>query len=101
MIRTLRWTEHAIDQLGAIVEYISLASPVYADQVAERILARLAQAQEFPASGRRVGEADLEELRELIESPYRIIYRFGATDIVVVTVVHGRQDLASTLPRQR
>jgi hypothetical protein len=42
--------------LGSIAEYISLASPIYAEQVVERIVLRLRQAQEFPESGRRVPE---------------------------------------------
>jgi plasmid stabilization system protein ParE len=39
----LRWTEQAAEQLGSIAEYISLASPVYAEQVVERIVLRLRQ----------------------------------------------------------
>jgi plasmid stabilization system protein ParE len=89
----LRWTEHAVNQLGAIAEYIGLASPVYAEQVVERIVVRLRQAQDFPASGRRVPEAPNVDLRELIESPYRIIYRATSSAIVVIAIVHGRQDL--------
>ena len=52
----LRWTEQATNQLAALAEYISLASPVYADQMVERIVARLRQAQDFPESGRHVPE---------------------------------------------
>jgi toxin ParE1/3/4 len=50
----LRWTEQAVNQLSAIAEYISLASPIYAEQVVERLIAWLRQAQDFPASGRHV-----------------------------------------------
>jgi toxin ParE1/3/4 len=91
----LRWTEQATNQLGAIAEYISLASPVYADQVVERIVSRLRQAQEFPESGRQVPEAGGMDARELVERPYRIIYRVRASVIEVVTILHGRQDLPS------
>ena len=52
----LRWTEHAVNQLGAIAEYIALVSPVYAEQTIDRIVARLGKAQDFPESGRRVAE---------------------------------------------
>jgi plasmid stabilization system protein ParE len=89
----LRWTEHAVDQLGAIAEYIAVASPVYADQVVERIVFRLRQAQTFPESGRRVPEAPDLELRELIEAPYRIVYQAAQSTIVVIAIIHGRQDL--------
>ena len=93
----LRWTEHAVNQLGAIAEYISLASPVYAEQVIERIVGRLRQAQEFPESGRRLSEAPDAGLRELIESPYRLIYRVTPSAIEVIAIVHGRQDLLREL----
>ncbi|MGI9043750.1 MAG: type II toxin-antitoxin system RelE/ParE family toxin [Gemmatimonadaceae bacterium] len=60
----LRWTEQAANQLGAIAEFVSLTSPVYADQLVERLLDRLSQAQEFPESGRHVPEADHADIRE-------------------------------------
>jgi toxin ParE1/3/4 len=93
----LRWTEPAVNQLGGIVEYISVTSPVYAEQTLERIVGRLSQAQAFPDSGRRVPEAPSLDVRELIESPYRLIYRVKGEAIEVVAIVHGRQDLPSHL----
>lgn len=41
MTHRLRWTEPAVGQLGAIAEYISLSSPIYAEQVVERVVLRL------------------------------------------------------------
>ena len=43
-------------------------------------------------------EASVSDLRELLEYPYRIIHRSGATSIEVVTIVHGRQDLIRQAP---
>ena len=94
----LRWTEHAVDQLGAIVESVGIASPIYAQRLVDRILLRLGQAQAFPASGRRVPEAPEQELRELLEFPYRLIYRAHSETIEVIAIVHGRQDLSAHLP---
>ena len=99
MSLTLRWTEHAVNQLGAIAEYIGVASPIYAEQTIDRIVLRLRQAQEFPESGRRVPEAPALDVRELIEIPYRLIYRVYDEAIEVLAVIHGRQDLPSHLPR--
>ena len=93
----LRWTEQAVNQLGTIAEHISLASPIYAEQVVERLVTRLRQAQDFPASGRLVPEMSRPELRELIEAPYRVIYRVHPTAIEVVAILHGRQDLGAHL----
>jgi toxin ParE1/3/4 len=93
----LRWTEQAAEQLGSIAEYISLTSPVYAEQVVERIVLRLRQAQAFPASGRRVPEAGALDVREVIEQPYRLLYRARPAAIEVLAIVHGRQDLEAIL----
>lgn len=49
-MRALRWTEHAVAQLEAVAEYVSLSSPVYAEQLVDRITGRLNQACEFPES---------------------------------------------------
>ena len=97
MSLALRWTEQAVNQLGAIAEYIGLASPVYAEQVVERLVARLRQAQEFPTSGRQVPEAGQANVRELIDAPYRIIYRIAPTTIEILAIVHARQDVDAHL----
>ncbi len=98
MIRELRWTERATDQLAVIAEYISITSPVYAEQVVERIAKRFQQAQSFPDSGRAVPEARPgEPLRELIETPYRLVYAVRPEAIEVIAVLHGRQDFPATL----
>ena len=93
MSLALRWTEQATNQLGAIAEYISLASPVYAEQMVERIVSRLRQAQDYPDSGRRVPESGRPDVRELFEAPYRVVYRITSSHIEVVAVIHGRRDL--------
>ena len=93
MTRRLRWTEHAVTQLGSIAEYISLASPVYAEQVVERVVRRLGQAQSYPESGRVVPELAQPAVRELIEPPYRLIYLVDADSVTVLSILHGRQEL--------
>ena len=92
-MRPLRWTEQAVTQLGAIAEYIAVSSPVYAEQVVDRVVRRLEQAQRFPESGRAVPEYDAADIRELIEFPYRLIYRVRPDGIEVLAILHGRQEV--------
>jgi toxin ParE1/3/4 len=54
---------------------------------------RLAQAQAFPESGRVVPELERADVRELLEAPYRVIYRVWPDAIEVVAVVHARRQL--------
>ncbi len=69
-----------------------MASPIYAEQVLERLVTRLEQAQNFPESGRVVPEVKHAEIRELIEPPYRLIYRVHPDTIEILSVLHSRQD---------
>jgi toxin ParE1/3/4 len=87
----LRWTEHAVTQLAALAEFISLDSPFYAEQVVDRIVARFEQARRYPGSGRMVPEFGREDVRELIESPYRLVYRVRQDAVEVLSILHGRQ----------
>ncbi len=96
--RELRWTEHAVKQLAALAEYISLDSPIYAEHVVDRLVGRLDQARRLPESGRHVPEFEREDLRELVEPPYRLIYRVRPDAVEVLSVLHGRQRL-DELPR--
>jgi plasmid stabilization system protein ParE len=89
--RRIRWTDHAVAQLAGIIEYISLASPVYAEQTLERLVGRLDQACVFPESGRVVPEVGRVEIRELVEPPYRLIYRVHPDVIELLSVLHSRQ----------
>lgn len=92
-MRALRWTEHAVAQLASIAEYVSISSPVYAEHLVDRIARRLDQAREFPESGRVVPEFARAEIRELIDWPYRLVYRVHADAVEVLSVLHGRQEL--------
>jgi plasmid stabilization system protein ParE len=44
-------------------------------------------------SGRAVPEVDRTDIREVVEPPYRIIYRVLPDRIEVLTVMHGAQIL--------
>jgi len=96
--RSLRWTEQAVTQLGAIAEYVAVSSPVYAEQVVDRVVRRLAQAQQFSESGRAVPEYQSAEIRELVEFPYRLIYRVQPDAIEVLAILHGRREVGPRSP---
>jgi plasmid stabilization system protein ParE len=83
------WTESALSQLQAIYDYIAETSPEYALRMIDRLTRRSIQIAEFPFSGRVVPEYDLNEVRELLEWPYRIIYLIQPTCVEVLAVVHG------------
>ena len=81
----VHWTQNAIEHLVNIYEYIALNSPTYASRMVDRITHRSEQIADQPLSGRKVPEYQTEDIRELIEKPYRI----KANQIDVLAVVHG------------
>ena len=48
-------------------------------------------------SGRKVPEYEADDIREIIEKPYRIIYRIKSEQIDVLAVVHRRQLLPNDI----
>ena len=57
----------------------------------DKITHRSLQIAAHPLSGRKVPEYDSEAIRELIEQPYRVIYRIKQDQIDVLAVIHGAQ----------
>lgn len=93
----VNWTEAALAALGAIEAYIALHSPQYGRSMVERIFVRAGQLADFPQLGAVVPEYDDEFLRELFESPYRIIYRVYEDRVDVVAVVHSARRMPKGL----
>jgi hypothetical protein len=59
-----------------------------------RIIARVERAALMPGAGHPVHEYPEQPLKEVHESPYRIIYEHSATELHVVTVVHFKDRLS-------
>lgn len=87
----VHWTTNAINHLLGIFEYIATNSPAYATGMVDRITRRSEQIAGHPFSGRKVPEYDAEDIREIIEKPYRIIYRVKPDQIDVLAVIHSAQ----------
>ena len=93
----VHWTDNALSHLLDIYEYISQNSPFYAQRMVDRLTKRSEQIANLPMSGRNVPEYSAEDVRELIEKPYRIIYRIKPDQIDVLAVVHGARLLSSDI----
>ncbi len=85
----VHWTQNAIEHLVNIYEHIALNSPTYAKGMVDKITRRSEQILDQPLSGRKVAEYQSDDIRELIEKPYRIIYRIKADQIDILAVIHG------------
>jgi len=87
------WTENAISHLIAIYEYIARDSSFYAQRMVDRLTKRSRQLSDFPNSGRMVPEYSVADIREVVEKPYRLIYRVYPDRIEILAAIHGAQRL--------
>ncbi|WP_430015456.1 type II toxin-antitoxin system RelE/ParE family toxin [Microcystis protocystis FBCC-A270] len=87
------WTETAVNHLSSIYNYISQNSPQYAQRLVERLTRRSEQIANFPFSGRLVPEFETEQIREVIEGSYRIIYYIKPDQIDVIAVLHAARNI--------
>lgn len=87
------WADSAKHQLHSIYSYIAQNSEQYALQVVDTITLRAADLERLPMIGRVVPEYGFEQIREIIEPPYRLIYEIKPDRIEIIAVMHGRQDI--------
>ena len=94
---TIRWTDQAIADLAAVRAFIEQDSPHYASVVVARVMRAVDRLRDFPQSGRIVPEFERQAVREVIECPYRIVYRLVRDDeIHILTVHHGAKRMPKT-----
>ena len=94
------WTDAARLDLGRIVEFIAEENPANALTVLARMERRCQTLAALPERGRIVPElraVDILTYRELLEGPWRIVYRYDADRIHVVAVIDARRDLSGLL----
>lgn len=93
----VHWTDRAKQRLKLIHDHIAKDAPIVAPSVIERLVRRSIQIGEFPHSGREVPEYQRDDVREILERPYRILYCIKLDRIDVITVMHYRQLLPDDL----
>jgi plasmid stabilization system protein ParE len=85
----VHWTQTALRHLTAIHDYIAEDSPHYARETVERLTGRSAQIGQFAYSGHTVPEyEEADDVREVLEDPYRILYRIRTERVDVLAVIH-------------
>ena len=85
------WTHLAEERLEKIFEYITKDDNIAAYKMIDKIFKKVESLSKFPERGRKVPEANREEIREVFESSYRIIYRVNKKRIYVLSIRNFRQ----------
>ena len=91
------WSEKSIDDLESIATYIEKDSIYYAKSVVSTIFSKVDILLDFPLLGRAVPEYQDENIRELFVYSYRLIYKINKNNISIVTIIHGKRILTSSL----
>jgi toxin ParE1/3/4 len=89
----VHWSSKATARLREIHDYIAKDSPARAIQVVDRLTRRSTQLTDEPRADRRVPEYMQDDIREVLERPFRIIYLVTADTVEIVTIKHYRQRL--------
>ena len=90
------WSEAAASDLQDIVEFIAGESQPSARVLFGVLKRRAGTLASFPLRGRLVPEFEaigLDIYRELVVSPYRLIFRVKGRHVFVMAVFDGRRDL--------
>ncbi|HKV10918.1 MAG TPA: type II toxin-antitoxin system RelE/ParE family toxin [Thermoanaerobaculia bacterium] len=95
----IEWTEPALSDLADLRDYIARDSEENAVRFVGRLIHSVEKLSAFPQMGRRVPEAQDETIRELLFQNYRVLYRIDPTAIRILTILHGKQDLAGRSPK--
>ena len=87
------WTQEALERLEDIYHYLAVdqQAPEAALAMINAVLSRETQLSEMPESGRIVPDYQNPHIRELLESPYRIIYGIADDGINILSVMHQSQ----------
>ena len=93
MVR-ISWTLQAKSDLKQIADYISLNSKRYAKLQVLKIKNKTHVLRTHTLIGKVVRETENENIRELIDGRYRIIYKIiSKTQIDILTIHHTARDL--------
>jgi toxin ParE1/3/4 len=86
------WTRLAEERAVEAVDYIARERPTAASEWLEELLLITSSLDRFPSRGRVVPEIARVAYRELLHTPYRVIYRIESTRVVILTLRHFRRD---------
>lgn len=87
-------TRVARQDLIDIEDYVSEQSPSRTQALINKLLDRITILETLPQAGPKIPELDNDELRQLVEGSYRILYRIASEEtIYILRFLHNRRQL--------
>ena len=97
----IRWTQTSVRDLDEILEYIAAERAVdQALHLYHKLRRSIASLATMPLRFRQVPElhdVGLIGYRELIERPYRLVFRITDQEVVILAILDSRRDLEELL----
>ena len=87
----ISWSPLAVERLEDIYEYIAIDNNSAAQKTVNSIFRKVETLSKNPKRGRKVPETNREEIREVFEGEYRIIYRVESRKIFILTIRNFKQ----------
>jgi len=96
----ISWSEQAALDLERLISYISAENPKTAGQILKTIRTEVSQLDHLPFRGRIVPEFEEQGFllfRELVITPWRIVYRVSFEKVYILAVFDFRKNFADLL----
>ena len=87
----LQWTETAKNDLIAIRRYIAVDNSTAAKKWIERLKTKARNIVHSPLAGRKVPELSRDDIREVIEGSYRIVYHVQSKGVSILTIFESHR----------
>ena len=96
-MRRIRWTTEAANEFEAALTYVQQDKPDAARQLANAVVDRIERLATLPGTGR---PGEVKGTRELIVSPFVVVYRYTDEIVEILHIWHGalRLAIATGLP---
>lgn len=92
MARAVVWSQAAVADLDAAMEFVAEVSPSFTIGFVQEIREASRSLRTLADRGRIVPEVQTEALRELFVRDHRLIYRVAADEVTILAIFHGRRD---------
>jgi plasmid stabilization system protein ParE len=91
-VTAIRWSGPAIREFEGALDYIARDNRDAADRLARAIHRAVGRLRAYPDSGRMVPELEDPTLREVVHSPFRVIYQRQQDLVEILAVVRAEQE---------
>jgi addiction module RelE/StbE family toxin len=95
--RPIVWSDPAVDDLEAAVEFVAKDSDAYARSLAQLAVDAAESLRRFPNRGHRLPDPKLARFRELIIGSYRLVYLVDRKRVLIIAFLHGHRALRRAL----